>query len=46
VLEAAELRADATGAATRVILDSDVCGALAVAAPPPVNVLHGCASPP
>ena len=46
VLEAAELRADASGVATRVILESDVCGALAVAAPPPVNVLHGCASPP
>jgi hypothetical protein len=46
LLTGAELRPDTTGAASRVILEGDVCGALARDAPPPVNVLWGCASPP
>jgi hypothetical protein len=46
VLSAANVRSDATAAAaTRVVLEGDVCGALAQAAPPPVNVLYDCASP-
>ncbi len=46
VLTGAALRPDTTGAPSRVILEGDVCGALARDAPPPVNVLWGCASPP
>lgn len=43
VLSTADIRSDATtAAASRVVLEGDVCGALAQAAPPPVNVLHDC----
>ncbi len=42
----AELRRDATGAATHVVLEGEVCGALASDAPPRVSVLHDCATSP
>ena len=45
LLSAAEVRPDTTTATTRVVLEADVCAALAQAAPPPVNVLHDCALP-
>ena len=46
VLSAVDFRADASTGATRVILEAEACTALAQTAPPPVNVLSGCASPP
>ena len=46
VLPAAELRPDTSPGATRVVLEAEACTALAHTAPPPVNVLSGCASRP
>jgi hypothetical protein len=46
IASGSELHPDTTGAATRVVLEGEVCAALASAAPPRVNVLTGCAAPP
>jgi len=43
LLSTAEVRSTPSAAATRVILEGDVCGALAQPAPPSVNVLYDCA---
>ena len=45
VVSAADVRSDSTTAATRVVLEGNVCGALAQAASPSVNVLYDCSSP-
>jgi len=46
VLPAAGLRQDSGAGATRVVLEGEACTTLAQAAPRPVHVLSGCASPP
>ena len=46
VLPTAVLRPGSSAGATRVVLEGESCTALAQTAPPPVNVLSGCASPP
>jgi hypothetical protein len=46
IVAGAQLRPDPNGDATRVVLEGDVCGALASAVPPRVNVLAGCPSAP
>jgi hypothetical protein len=43
VLAAADVRADSTAATTRIVLEGNVCDALAHTASPSVNVLYDCA---